>query len=278
MGRFAYVDGKFVDETAPALPVSDRGFLFGETLFETLRTFSGRPFLLDRHLQRLRAGLAMLDIVADQTDEELKDVVLRLVAMNGADDQRVRLTVSAGSDAGLVGAGPRRGRVVVASMPLAASPAAPKRVVFYPAPRASSAKLAGLKTGNYLSSIEALRYARERGADDAIFTRADLALESAVANVFALIDGALVTPPVELGLLGGITRAFLLELAAQNGIFAAERPLAKSELLGADEAFLTNSVVGLARIGRLEETAFCEEPSETFKKLEKLYEYAVGGK
>ena len=275
MADYAYINGRVVQSAEAVLSVSDRAVLYGESLFESLRTFSGRAFLLDQHIERLRKGLVVLGLTLRESDDDLREALERVVSANGPGDQRVRITVTGGHGAGLVTSEPRCCSVIVTSVPLGADAPTRRELVFFPGERAGTAALARLKTGNYLASIEALRFARERGADDAVFTRGDLVMETAVANLFAVFGRDVATPPVEMGLLGGITRAFVMDCAENAGRPVIERVLTRTELLSADDLFVTNSVIGLVRIGRLEDRTFGEKATDRFVAMERLYTEAV---
>jgi len=270
MSARVYLNGRIVDEARACVPVDDRAVLFGEAVFETLRTVNGKPFLLKKHLERLRGAAAALGFALSEEDSRIARAIDSLVEANGPGELRIRITLTGGRTKGLAPEGTRPGTLVITTQPFAVN-AEPRRVVFFPALRAPTATLARTKNANFLASIEALRFARELGADDAVFTRDDEVLESATANVFAVTGRAVFTPPVGAGVLPGITRELVLELARSNGIEAGEKTISKRELLSADEVFLTNSIVGMVRVGNLEERAFPEGPGEVFEALDELY-------
>ena len=274
MSARVYLNGRVLDEAEACVPVDDRAVLFGEAVFETLRTAGGKPFLLQKHLERLKNAAAALGFELREDESQIARAIDALTTQNGPGDHRVRITLTGGRAKGIAPDGIRPGTLIITTRPLVIN-TEPRRAVFFPAPRAPTPTLARTKNANYLASIEALRFARKLGADEAVFTRDEEVLESATANVFAVVGRRIFTPPVDAGVLPGITREFILKLAASNGIEAMEKPISKRELLSADEAFLTNAIVGIARIEQLEERAFPKEPGDVLGLLEKLYRDAM---
>ena len=238
-----WVDGELVPAQRAVVSVYDRGFRTGEGVFETLRAYGQHVFRLHAHLERARAGAAELGFDPGPTDR-LVDAVRTTARANhdeldGA-DSALRLTISAGS---IDPRSPIPGRatgpptVVVTSHPLAAA-ADEATAVTLPLAR----ELPHVKAVSYLVAVTAKRRARDLGADEALLTDGDgRVLEGATSNVFAVVRGTLVTPATDSGLLAGVTRGVVLELARQMGIDVAERPLGVAELLGAEEAFLTST-------------------------------------
>lgn len=241
-GLQAWVDGSLVPVEVATVSVNDRGLRAGEGVFETMRAYDGHVFRLDAHLERLRGGATELDVDPPPA-RRLADAVRATVTANrpalGA-DAAVRLTLTAGR---IDPATPIPGRplgaptVVVTSHPLAPPADAADAVTV-----SFARELAHLKALSYLVAVAARREARQRGADEALLTdAAGRPLEGSGSNLFAVVEGTLVTPPLEAGLLAGVTRAVVLELAADAGLDVAVRLLTAQELVGADEAFLTSS-------------------------------------
>ena len=238
-----WIDGQLVPADQAVVSVYDRGFRTGEGVFETLRAYGQHVFRLGAHLERARAGAEELGFDPGPTDR-LAEAVRATAranheALDGA-DSALRLTISAGlvdPESPIPGRGVGSPTVVVTSHPLAASAEAATAVTV-PLAR----ELPHVKALSYLVAVTAKRRARGLGADEALLTDGHgNVLEGATSNVFAVIDGTLVTPPTGAGLLAGVTRAVVLELAERLGIPSAERPVTLDELLRADEAFLTST-------------------------------------
>lgn len=272
-----YVRGRYVPAAEATVAADDAGLLLGAGLFETLRTYGGRPFRLDRHLARLRASGGVFRIAVRESDEEIAAILARLLEANGLADARVRLTATRGplsaEDAPatlLVTAGPmtpyaedlyRYGAVVVVS-DVRANPTDP--TVFH-------------KTTAYMRSLLALRDAHEARATESLLlnTKNHLA-EGAISNVFLVKGGRLLTPPVEEGLLAGITRQAVLELAAEVGVHAEQATLIINDLLEAEEVFLTNSIMEVMPVARIEQHVVGQgEPGPVTRKLMEAYKDLV---
>jgi len=274
MSTNVYLDGNILPKEKAGIPVDDRAVLFGEAVFETLRTVSSKPFLLKKHLVRLRNGASAFGLEVGESDEDIARAISKLVETAGPGDKRVRITLTGGGAREIAPAEIRKGTLIITTSPLTID-SEPKSVVFFPGPRAPTLALAQTKNANYLASLEARHFAKTMGADDCIFTQNGLVLESTAANVFAVNGDTLITPPVEDGILPGITRETVIDLAASNSINIEQKSISKPELISADEVFLTNSITSLTRVRKLEQRTFPDKPGEIFKKLLTLYEGAL---
>jgi len=238
-----WVNGVLVAPGTAVLAADDRGFTLGDGLFETMRAYGGRVFRLRAHLERLRSSADRLGI---PIPPDLEDAVRATLAASGLDSAAVRLTVSRGPGEGLAPPEPARPTVVVTARPYAPAErwyAAGLRAVFARGRLNEHALTAGIKRLGYLDQVAAQAEARAVGADEALFldTEGHLA-EGAASNVFLVVDGALWTPPLSCGVLPGITRGVVIELANAAGILVREEPVPPDALHAADEAFLTSSL------------------------------------
>ena len=230
-----WVDGDLLPLDRARVSPLDHAVLTGDGVFETLRVYRGVPFAVRRHLDRLARSAAGLRLPPPERDL-LRAVIDEVVAANGLVDGRLRITVtggagSLGSDRAAV-----RPTVIVAAAPPTAWPATTE-VVVVPWPRNERGPLAGLKTVSYAENVVALAHARDRGAGEAVFGNlAGNLCEGTGTNVFVVVGGRLLTPPLTSGCLAGVTRELLLEL-----VEAAEEDLPLGALATAEEAFLTSS-------------------------------------
>jgi len=250
-----------VDPADAKISVFDRGFLYGDSVYETMRTAGGWPLEFERHLRRLRRSGAGIGLTIPFSDEELAGVVARTHAASGNDESYVRMVVTRGS--GPVALDPRDSEdplLVVLVKPLELPKAEAyehgiSAVVVGITKNAGTSLDPTIKSGNYLSNILALRQAYERGGQDAIMCSPEGAVsEGATSNVFMVRGGQLETPHMRTGLLPGITRLAVFELAEAMGVSVAETTLAPDHLRAADEVFLTSSVRGIMPVTQLDGT------------------------
>ncbi|HYS78710.1 MAG TPA: aminotransferase class IV [Candidatus Dormibacteraeota bacterium] len=243
-------------ETAAISPL-DRGFLFGDSVYETLRTYGGRLFLLHRHLDRLRRSAEQLGIPYDSAPVDVEREIDRTVADAALPEAAVRVVVSRGR--GPIGYDPEGcgpPSVVIYARPCPEIPAAWVRegvdvAIVQVTRNARSALDPAIKWSNLLNNFLAWREARRLGAFEPILLNGHGRLtEGASSNVFLVRSNRLLTPPLEEGLLEGITRGLILDLARQDGMETSEEALQADDLRGADEAFLTSTLKGVLPIRR----------------------------
>jgi branched-chain amino acid aminotransferase len=244
-----WLNGKLSEASVAVLHVSERGFLFGDGLMETLRIYDGRPWAMAEHRQRLAAGCAALGI--DCPLAEIDTGLATLLSAAGLGEGSARITVTRGQAL-------RRGLLgtpgVSPTLLITAVPGQPYHAEAYQCgfqavtvsfPRNQHSPIVNLKTLNCLENILGRNEAQVAGADEGIFNNLDGELaEGTVSNLFLVYqEGRLVTPPVACGLLPGIARQNVLELAPEIGLEACEEVIRPGNLGQAGEAFLTNSLM-----------------------------------
>ena len=250
MARTVMIDGQLVPPERALVSVFDRGFLYGDSVFESWRSYGSRSFALDEHLARLGRSAARVLIELPVPIDVLHAEVERALAAHGALDCYVRLTLTRGVGRSL-GLDPELAEMplrVIVVTELAPQPEGTYErgiaAITYRAERPSDvAAVAEAKVGNYLLAVLAGRAARERGAREALLENAEgEILEAATANVFAVFGCNLRTPAESSPILPGITRAHVLGLAPAAGLRVELAPLSKRELLRADEIFVCSSL------------------------------------
>lgn len=283
--RFGKVNigGEIVDPADARISIFDRGFLYGDSVFETMRVYDSVPFAFTEHLERLyrsgeRIGFELpwkMDFVRSQCLDTLKaaglsDAYVRLIATRGAGT--MGLDPSLASDPQLI--------VLALSLP----PLPPE---LYQDGR--SAALVGVrrnlkkaidpqaKTGNYINSVMAQNEARQRGAGEAIMLDNEgRVAEGSSANVFALVDGRWCTPPLDVGILGGITRSTILRIMKSAKLEVDVRVLWPDELKSASEIFLCSSVREMIPIVELDEkNVGAGDVGEGYQEIRALYHAEV---
>jgi branched-chain amino acid aminotransferase len=254
-----WVNGHVSAEEEARVSPFDHALLTGDGVFETLKVEGGAPFAVRRHLERLARsadGLA-LDAPPPQT---VRDALTAVIEANGLDEGVARITLTGGpaplgSDRG--SAGPTL--IVACGPPRGWGPAA--AVAVAPWPRNERSALAGLKTVSYAENVIALRFARENGAEEAIFGNLEGRLcEGTGTNIFVSAGGRLLTPPLASGCLAGVTRDLLLELEVVE-----EEDLPLSALADAEEGFLTSSTRDVQPISAVDGVALPATPGPLTK-------------
>jgi branched-chain amino acid aminotransferase len=237
-----------ISETAH-VSVLDRGFLYGDSVYEVVRTFHGRHFGLKEHLDRLRQSAAYLYMAVPWADEEIQTEVEKTLAQADWSDSYVRIVVSRGTES-IISLQPSPELqpnllVVISSIP--PEPVLSETGVHLVIPdRLRNHKLAldpAAKTGNYLNNILALLEAQQMGAEDALLmNHLGELTEATTSNLWIVREGVVQTPPVEAGILQGITRTFLLKILRDRNIPHEEIVLRPADLGSVQEAFLSSSV------------------------------------
>jgi branched-subunit amino acid aminotransferase/4-amino-4-deoxychorismate lyase len=246
-----------VNEPEAVVSVYDGGWLHGAGLFETMRAENGRVFRLESHLDRLRRSASKL--LTELTRDHLPSngSFAELLARNGLDSARVRLTVSAGSMRGRRDGAFLSPTVCATAAELSEYPTecyshgvAVAVCDFRVSP---SDPTAGHKTTGFLPRLLGLRQARQAGCTEALwFTTANRLAEGSISNVFVVCGGVLKTPPLDTPVLPGIARGIVLDVARRMGIETRECPLTINDLLDADEVLLTNAIMQVIPVIRVE--------------------------
>lgn len=251
-----FLNGELVEEAEATVSVFDHGLVVGDGVFETVLVHAGRPFALARHLERLERSAAGLGLISPGQDV-VGEAVFGVVADAGWEEGRIRITLTSGD--GVLGSsrGGGRATLVVALGPLGAEHPV-SDVVTVAWTRNEHGALAGLKTTSYAENARALAAAEAAGADEAVFANTSGALcEGTGSNVFVVLDGRLLTPPLTSGCLAGVTRDLLLEAGVgEEGDVA----IADFHAERLDEAFLASTIRGVQPIGTIDGSAMRAAP------------------
>lgn len=252
MRRVVVIDGVVVPAERARISVFDRGFLYGDSVFEVLRTYRGVASFAREHVERLARASAALEIPLGESTDVLAsevDAILRAAALGPEEEAVVRIVVSRGEGAGIEIPDETTTTRVVTVEPLELDDARLEHgLTALLVPRAA-APVPGAKTGSYLGNVLARREARRRGADEAVFLEGCALIEGAGANVFARRGDALYSASDDLGVLPGITRAHVGELAKDEGLAMIWDAPKLGEAW--DEVFLTSSVRGVVPVHTL---------------------------
>ncbi|MBN1526297.1 MAG: aminotransferase class IV [Candidatus Omnitrophica bacterium] len=280
-GVKVWINDKLVDNGEARISVFDRGFMFGDGLFETMRSYDGAVFRMREHLERLFGGLTVMKIKCPYDRKYLEDAVYKCLEANGLKESNVRLTVTRGASlTGSFSHADLKPNVVIITRQLELPKRAYERGVaatIAAIRQNDQSPVARLKTLNFLPYIIARMNAKEAGFDDAILlnTRGHVA-EGTTANIFMVKHGHLMTPSLDCGILPGVTRGAVLAVAAAGGIKVKEGHFSQRDLTAADEVFLTNSVIELLPVVRIAKGKIGKgEPGELTKRLHGMYREEV---
>jgi branched-chain amino acid aminotransferase len=247
MSEIFYLNGKLVPREKARISVLDYGFLFGFGLYETVRAYEGKAFRLDNHLARLRYAGDRLGIIIHTA--LIREAVHDVIKANGFGQTRIRICVSIGEGT----MSPNLDSCKQPTMAIIASEYIPPskekylqgyKVALSSIRRNSLSPVTYLKSANAMESMLARRDAKDAGADEAFFlNERGYLTEATCSNVFLVKDGVLKTPRYESGILSGVTRVVVFELATQLGIKFKEVNCRPADLSQADEVFVTNSLI-----------------------------------
>ena len=261
-----WLNGEVLPDDDARVSVFDHGLVVGDGVFETIKVASGVPFAMTRHLVRLRKSALGLGL-PEPDIEQIRDGALAVIAASGGPPlARLRVTVTGGKSP----LGSERGNEPVTAIVAMAEqprPAPTVDVVTVPWPRNERGALSGLKTTSYGENVRALAYAAERGGSEAIFANTVGALcEGTGSNVFVVIGGRLLTPPLASGCLAGVTRALVIEWAD-----AEEQDLPLDALAGAEEAFLSGTTRDVQPIRNVDGAALPAAPGPVTRKAAEIF-------
>ncbi|MEO7236308.1 MAG: aminotransferase class IV [Lapillicoccus sp.] len=237
-----WVDGRLRDPGEAALTAVDHGVTVGDGAFETAKVEGGRAFALTRHARRLDRSLAGLGLPPADHGLLAEGIAAVLSEGDPIGFGRLRYTVTAGPAPLGSDRSPSAPSTTIVTAVDQPRPPASAALVTVPWTRNERAATVGLKTTSYADNVVALAYAKARGGMEAVFanTRGELC-EGTGSNVFVVLDGTIVSPPADSGLLEGITRALVLEWCRAEGMPVVERALPLDVLRSADEVFITSS-------------------------------------
>jgi branched-chain amino acid aminotransferase len=262
MNATVSVNGRISDAASASISVFDHGFLYGEGIYETLRTYSGVPFLYERHARRLRHSAALMALDVPFEDAALlRDIHATIAAHpGGLPESYIRVLVTRGiGELSYNPSATPRPSVVIIVKPFPAPPAQSFTsgiLLSMVSIRRNHPQALNpmIKSNNLLNNALAMQEALRRGAFEGVMRnyKGELA-ECTQSNLFVVKDGAALTPPIEAGLLPGITREFLFEVGAETGIPVREAIMKDADLHGADESFLTSTTRELVPIVQVDD-------------------------
>lgn len=254
MPDIAFVNGRFCALADAVVSVEDRGFQFGDGIYEVIRTYGGRPFELDAHLARLDQSARALDLTQPYPPQRWKEYILEGIKLAGYHHAKVYLQVTRGAVPRDHVCPPDIEPTVVMTIrelsPLSASPC----VSGVEAMTMEDIRWGrcDIKSVNLLANVLARQQAKKARVFEAILVKNGDVTEGAVSNVMAVLGGTVVTAPEGPRILSGVTRSVVLQLARQRGLQLKQRYLSLDELYGAEEVFLTGTTVEVLGVVRID--------------------------
>ncbi len=256
---WVYVNGQFVKQEDAVISVFDQGFLYGDGVFETLRAYQGRLFLPERHIARLHRSCARIGIAASLPENDWVSVLEEVLSRNQLQESLLRITITRGEGtAGQLFSSAATPTVVVCPR---AIPELPRSLhqegvsvaLLQIRRNASSAIPAEVKSLNFLNNILAKREASQQGAYEGLMLNMEgFVAEGATSNVFFVESGRLCTPSLACGILPGVTREVVIQLAREAGIPIEEGSYEPERLISVDECFLTNTAVQILPVKEID--------------------------
>ncbi|WP_206831964.1 aminotransferase class IV [Alicyclobacillus fructus] len=254
MSVIGYFNGQWVDPAEPCVPLDERGHQFGDGVYEVIRAYGGRPFLLEWHVERLFQSLEALRITPPFDPDGCKALIRKLLERSGESEAAIYIQVTRGSavrnhlfpEPSVVA----NVSATVRPVPPTSPEVKPGRLLLLPDERWLNP---WIKSLNLLPNVMAKQTAHDAGADEALLVRDGCMIEAASSNVWFVQNGELITAPADRYILAGITRRFVLELARDLGIPVREEKLPRERLAEVDAIFLTGTLTEVYPIGSVAE-------------------------
>jgi len=255
MPEKVFLNDKLVDIDKASVSVTDSGFLYGAGLFETMPSYNCVVFALDDHLDRLFFSAGSLSIENSYDKKFITDAIYKVLKTNKLKDARLRLTLTGGPMS--EPEEKRRATLLITATKIQPYPPEYYKngvlVVLCPFRQNVSEPIYRHKTTNYFSRMIALKLAHQKRAAEALWFTVDNRLaEGCISNVFLVKDSVLYTPPIETPVLAGVARKTVCQIALKNSIKLVEKDLSIDDLLAADEIFLTNVIMHIMPVNRVE--------------------------
>jgi aminodeoxychorismate lyase len=268
---YNYLNGKIILSKKASILTNDRGFLYGDGLYETIRIHQGKPFLWKWHMTRLIAGAEIIGLKLPLTSSKLLEELKNLIQKNNSSNCIARLTITRGpGERGYDFTGDETPTSLVS---LHEIPPIEKKAISLSITNirvATGDILTTIKSNNKLGSIMAKRFAKEKNTDDGLIINSDGNItETSSANIFYIKDGILRTPPINDGVLPGVTRRLTLGLASSLGLAVKEESIAPKKLEQANAIFVTSAATGIRNVKQIEDTKFPK--NQLVNQLQKAY-------
>ncbi|MEK6599463.1 MAG: aminotransferase class IV [Deltaproteobacteria bacterium] len=279
MDDMVFLNGRFLPSNKAVVSIFDRGFIYGDGLFETMRSYNGMIFALDLHLKRLIDSARLIGIPIGQNRKYLTHHLDKLLEINDltSGNAYIKLIVTRGVDYGrLLPSGSLKPTLLIITKPIDTKMELYQQKGIGAIFLSNKRSLPYIKSLNLLPAIVGLMEVKKMKMQEGIFTDGDKILEGAVTNIFVSDGKGIKTPPIKDGILPGITRRIVIDMAKRLSIKITETSLTKNELLRSKEAFLTNSIIGIAPLLRIEDKLIDNgKPGALTKRLQQAYKDTI---
>ncbi len=256
-GEFIFLNGKIVPDTDAYISSADRGFLYGDGIYETLRSYNGKPFKLTEHLERMRHSAKQLRISFEYTNTDIGEWINELIEQNRTQDAYIRVTLSRGSGGNRLQMDDNIKPTTLIQVK-SLTPYDKKlyeegmSLIVSDSRRSTSCPISRHKTTNLLQSILLKDEANKKTAHETIILNTDgYVAECVVSNIFMVCRGSVITPSLDTNILPGITRSTVLDVCNVNGISASEERFGIDKLVNSDEVFITNSLMEIMPVSKI---------------------------
>ena len=242
-----FINGDWQFASKSTVSLYDAGFLLGDGLFETIRFQNGRLFQPEKHLKRLHSGLNIIQIELDKSNTELISCLEEMVIRNDIRSGLLRLMITRGEIEGTPWNFTGIPNVYISIRPLTEEPKEPVKVVFYPEEKYPLIRFnPAIKSLNYIGNMLAKKNAEKEGAFEPVFFNRDgYVTECAIRNIFFIQDKTLMTPGIDLGVLPGVMRETIMEIALELDLIVSEKIIPFNSINDMDEAFISSTGIGL---------------------------------
>ncbi len=282
MNQFIFLNGKIIPDTDAYISSADRGFLYGDGIYETLRSYSGKPFKLSDHLERMRHSAKKLRISFSYTDEDIGEWISELIKMNCSQDAYIRITLSRG----VGGSRLQMDNNIESTTLIQVKPFSPydrklyeegMSLVVSDCIRSTSCPTSRHKSTNLLQSILLKEEANKKSAHETIVLNTDgYVAECVVSNIFMVDAGSVITPSLDTNILPGITRRTVLDICKDSSIPSDEDHFKTDALINADEVFITNSLMEIMPVSRIDDSNIGKTvPGKITQQLMNAYKHFV---
>ena len=272
--EIVYLNGEFLPLQEARVPVLDRGFIFGDGIYEVIPVFAGKLFRIGQHLERLNKNLSAVRIKNPYTDDEWRELLATLISKNGPGDQGVYLQITRGVAKRDHGFPPQSIPTVFAMCNAIAEPAAEvlEKGICAITLEDNRWQHCNIKAITLLPNILLRQQAIDHGCTEAILVRDGMVTEGAASNVFIVKDSVLITPPKSAQLLPGITRDLVVELAREHSIPCTEQEIPQADLAVANEIWITSSTKEIAAVTTLNDKPVGSGmPGDAWIRMVELY-------